>query len=329
MNMAAGSTVEFGSHVPAQQPSPSPAFQTASLCTSSASSEPYVSPRDSESVDATGDEAPAQRQHSSVSVSSKETGEATRWHDQPAGASNGAATATGCTKASPRITSSTPATSTPAQVPNLTERTAPRVSCSAAGAQLPPPPPHTHFQYIHSFDYRSRLAAKMRNLYGIEFIPVIVEPAESHLRPASPASAAYESKRLAAETRYRGAELGRGLLTRLGIQDTSPSRGAAAAGTAGGASCSPPLSASAVAALSSPSTRSTVKCILPSAKSVAEIILTLRDRLALDSCQSIFLSVGESDALVPGNSLLGDLYQRYHHPDGFLYLSYLLENTFG
>jgi hypothetical protein len=190
--------------------------------------------------------------------------------------------------------------------------------------QLPSPPlPRTHFQYIHSFECRRRLAARMRALYGAESIPVIVEPAESHLRTSSSAAPPYESQRLAVESRLHGVGLERGLLARLGVQETYRR------GSSTSAVHPPALSASAAAALSSPSTRSTLKCVLPSSKSVAEVIFTLRDRLALDSCQSIFLSAGESDALVPGNSLLGDLYQRYRHPDGFLYLSYLLENTFG
>ncbi|KAK7198563.1 ATG12/APG12 [Novymonas esmeraldas] len=161
----------------------------------------------------------------------------------------------------------------------------------------PPPPPRTHYQYMHSFDYRCQLSRRMHGLYGSDTVPVIVEPTGNHVR-APPSS----------EERH--------------------SHAAASSGRPAGAKTSA-ASASATSVLTTPSTKSTLKCVLPCTKTVAELILTLRDRLALDSCQSLFLSVGHGDVLVPGNSLLGELYNRYRHLDGFLYLGYLLENTFG
>lgn len=152
----------------------------------------------------------------------------------------------------------------------------------------------------------------MLRLYGADTVPVIVEPTESHLRLSpSPPSLHGESKPSAGSAGGVGGYARHGQLS---------SGGRAGAGVTASSTASP---------FTSPSAKSTLKCILPRSKSVAEVILTLRGRLALDSCQSLFLSVGENDVLVPGNSLLGDLYERYRNPDGFLYLGYLLENTFG
>ncbi|CAJ1028136.1 Autophagy protein Atg8 ubiquitin like, putative [Leishmania lindenbergi] len=177
---------------------------------------------------------------------------------------------------------------------------------------LLPPPPRTYYQYMHSFECRCLLSSKIRRLYGAGTVPIIVEPTESYLRlsppPASPHSKAKSST---------GSTGGAGGYARHGQLSTSE-----------GASASVTVSSTA-SAFTSPSTKSTLKCVLPCSKSVAEVILALRGRLALDSCQSLFLSVGENNVLVPGNSLLGDLYERYRNPDGFLYLGYLLENTFG
>ncbi|CAG9573996.1 putative ATG12/APG12 [Leishmania major strain Friedlin] len=176
----------------------------------------------------------------------------------------------------------------------------------------PPPPPRTHYQYMHSFEHRCLLSKKMLRLYGASTVPVIVEPTESHLRLSpSPPSLHGESKSSA------GSAGGFGGYARHGQLSSS---GRAGAGV---------TASSLASAFTSPSAKSTLKCILLRSKSVAEVILTLRGRLALDSCQSLFLSVGENDVLVPGNSLLGDLYERYRNADGFLYLGYLLENTFG
>ncbi|KAG5505003.1 hypothetical protein JKF63_04450 [Porcisia hertigi] len=175
----------------------------------------------------------------------------------------------------------------------------------------PPPLPRTHYQYMHSFDYRCRLSNKMRALYGTGTVPVIVEPAESHFRVSPPSSSLVHGEAKSSSDPVGGgcAKGGRPSFSgRTGASVVVPSL--------------PSVS-------TTPSTKSTLKCILPRSKSVAEVILTLRDRLALDSCQSVFLSVGENDVLVPGNSLLGDLYERYRNMDGFLYLGYLLENTFG
>ncbi|GET88600.1 polyprotein, putative [Leishmania tarentolae] len=188
----------------------------------------------------------------------------------------------------------------------------PPLTTSSQLTNMHAPPPRTHYQYMHSFESRCTLSKRMLRLYGTGTVPVIVEPTESHLRLSpSPSSLNGESKFPA------DSASGAGAYSRHGQLSSSGRVGAGA------------RASSTASALTSPSAKSTLKCVLPRSKSVAEVILTLRGRLALDSCQSLFLSVGENDVLVPGNSLLGDLYERYRNPDGFLYLGYLLENTFG
>ncbi|KPI82942.1 ATG12/APG12 putative (ATG12) [Leptomonas seymouri] len=309
----------------------SPGCPTVSFCSSSGSSEQYVSPRNGEHGGEPAEGLPLQcdpamaknstscrerqrsRREVGIKMQPSESHARLQQHsfdplDQHA-SSDPTATATQrqdySNSTSCPLASSSHVTSPPSPSPP------------------PPPPPRTHYQYIHSFDYRCRLAAKMRALYGTQSIPIIVEPAESHLRTPSPPARPYEPRSVIAEAPMHSTGIGGGLLARLGLQGTSAQSSSAKAAS------SLSLSSSTASALASPSTRSTLKCVLPYSKTVAEVILTLRDRLALDSCQSLFLSVGENNALVPGNAFLGDLYQRYHHRDGFLYLSYLLENTFG
>lgn len=69
--------------------------------------------------------------------------------------------------------------------------------------------------------------------------------------------------------------------------------------------------------------------VMPESKTLSEVILSLRQRLAVSDYQAVFLTVGDADLLAPGNSLLGDLYERHRDADGLLYISYSLENTFG
>lgn len=246
------------------------------------------------------------------------------WHAAPAGPDLIPAAVVSAPREPPR-TAPLPAPPTTAATPSPTAR-------GSAAAHAPPPPPRTHYQYLHSFEYRSRLSVKMRTLYGAATVPVIVEPTESNLRsspppPGPPASAPRTSAGNSGSS-YNTSVGGRGA---FGPYATNGSGGIGAAlstmwpGAHATAAAAPPPPS----ALASPSTRSTLKCVLPRAKSIMEVILTLRDRLALDAGQSLFLYVGDGDVLVPGNCLLGDLYERYHNADGFLYLGYLLENTFG
>lgn len=49
----------------------------------------------------------------------------------------------------------------------------------------------------------------------------------------------------------------------------------------------------------------------------------------LDSNRALFFFCGDAGKIIRDNELLGDLYNKYRDPDGFLYINYMAENTFG
>nr|CCC91441.1 putative microtubule-associated protein 1A/1B, light chain 3 [Trypanosoma congolense IL3000] len=69
------------------------------------------------------------------------------------------------------------------------------------------------------------------------------------------------------------------------------------------------------------------KFLLPESATVMEFLVLLRRRLLLEEGDAVFVFVGNE--LPPNSACLGDLYTREKDPDGFLYLSYGVENTFG
>ncbi|CCW66320.1 unnamed protein product [Phytomonas sp. Hart1] len=80
------------------------------------------------------------------------------------------------------------------------------------------------------------------------------------------------------------------------------------------------------------------RLVLPMDKTVGEVILLLRERLALSPHEAIFLTVVSPKlctadsigfSMPPNNTTLGVLYEQYRNPDGFLYIAYCMENTFG
>jgi GABA(A) receptor-associated protein len=53
----------------------------------------------------------------------------------------------------------------------------------------------------------------------------------------------------------------------------------------------------------------------------------IRSNIKLDAQQSLFLFV--ENHLVTNSDTMGSVYDRHHNPDGFLYIIYTVENTFG
>ncbi|RWS08332.1 GABA receptor type A-associated protein-like protein [Dinothrombium tinctorium] len=53
----------------------------------------------------------------------------------------------------------------------------------------------------------------------------------------------------------------------------------------------------------------------------------LRQRLKLDARKAIYLFVNKT--LPQSSSLMGEIYCQYHEEDGFLYVLFSGENTFG
>jgi len=70
------------------------------------------------------------------------------------------------------------------------------------------------------------------------------------------------------------------------------------------------------------------KYLCPRDLSIANFMYVIRKRLKLSSEKSIYLFI--NDKIIPTtSSLLGVIYEKYKHEDGFLYISYGEESTFG
>ncbi len=60
---------------------------------------------------------------------------------------------------------------------------------------------------------------------------------------------------------------------------------------------------------------------------MAEFLYVIRSRLKLSPDISIYLFAGEN--IAPGSQLISQVYDSYADSDGFLYISYHGESTFG
>lgn len=70
-----------------------------------------------------------------------------------------------------------------------------------------------------------------------------------------------------------------------------------------------------------------VKYLVPADLTIGQLICVIRNRMKLSSEVAIFLTI---DGYIPPSiSLIGELYENYKHSDGFLYVEYSAENTFG
>lgn len=69
------------------------------------------------------------------------------------------------------------------------------------------------------------------------------------------------------------------------------------------------------------------KYLVPITYTVGEFLFIIRKRLKLTPEKAIFLFV--NDKIPATCSLIGNVYQRYKDADGYLYMSYSQENTFG
>ena len=70
------------------------------------------------------------------------------------------------------------------------------------------------------------------------------------------------------------------------------------------------------------------KYLIPKNLNISEIINIIRRRISLDPKQAIFVFVGKG-ILVPMSQDINTIYQSHRDPDGFLYIIYTSENTFG
>ena len=70
------------------------------------------------------------------------------------------------------------------------------------------------------------------------------------------------------------------------------------------------------------------KFLCPEDFTIGQFLTVIRKRVNLSPEESIFLFVDDS-LLVPTSSSLGEVYKEHKNEDGFLYLTYCNENTFG
>ena len=69
------------------------------------------------------------------------------------------------------------------------------------------------------------------------------------------------------------------------------------------------------------------KFLVPDTSTVSELLYILRKRIKLASHEALFLFI--KDTLPSTSTTLQVLYHEHADPDGFLYITYANENTFG
>tara|TARA_B110000971_G_C19898092_1_gene448624 strand:+ start:150 stop:494 length:345 start_codon:yes stop_codon:yes gene_type:complete len=69
------------------------------------------------------------------------------------------------------------------------------------------------------------------------------------------------------------------------------------------------------------------KYLVPNDLNMNQLIYIIRKRINLSNSQSLFFMV--NDHICPSNTPLGIIYENHKDKDGFLYIIYTSENTFG
>ena len=69
------------------------------------------------------------------------------------------------------------------------------------------------------------------------------------------------------------------------------------------------------------------KYLVPRDLTIGQFIYVIRKRMCLQPEKALFLFMNGS--IPSSTSMLGDLYEYYKENDGFIYIAYSLENTFG
>ena len=71
------------------------------------------------------------------------------------------------------------------------------------------------------------------------------------------------------------------------------------------------------------------KYLVPRDLTVGEFMCVIRNRIRLQPGDALFLFVGEFNNIPPSNMVMISIYDQYKNTDGFLYITYSRENTFG
>ena len=69
------------------------------------------------------------------------------------------------------------------------------------------------------------------------------------------------------------------------------------------------------------------KFLVPRDMNLGQFIYIIRKRIKLDPNEALFVLVNNN--LIPGNKVLNEVYENNKDHDGFLYVTYSSENTFG
>ena len=69
------------------------------------------------------------------------------------------------------------------------------------------------------------------------------------------------------------------------------------------------------------------KYLLPSDLSMSQFVYVIRKRIKLEPHQALFMFV--NNRFIPTSSNMHDIYYKYKDEDGFLYITYAGENTYG
>lgn len=69
------------------------------------------------------------------------------------------------------------------------------------------------------------------------------------------------------------------------------------------------------------------KYLVPRDLTIGQFIYVIRKRMHLQPEKALFLFM--NGIILPASSMLGNLYEYYKENDGFIYINYTLENTFG
>ena len=69
------------------------------------------------------------------------------------------------------------------------------------------------------------------------------------------------------------------------------------------------------------------KYLVPSDMTISNFLFVIRKRLKLNNQEAIFLSI--QDIIPTSRTTFYELYEKYKYSDGFLYIVYSKENTFG
>lgn len=69
------------------------------------------------------------------------------------------------------------------------------------------------------------------------------------------------------------------------------------------------------------------KYLVPNELKINQLLFTIRNRIKLDKNQAIFLF--NENIVLKSSDSISYIYDQYKDEDGFLYINYSLENTFG